>query len=135
MVSLKETFGKTERLCSKKAIAGLFEKGDSFFSFPFQVIWSSGPPDLPSPAQVGFSVSKRSFRKAVHRNLIKRRIREAYRKKKHFLYENLTGNGRTVIFFIIYKDNKVPDYNFIDKAVGEMIRKFITTLKEHHDKC
>ena len=48
---------------------------------------------LPSPAQVAFSVSKRGFRLAVTRNLIKRRMREAYRKNKYILYEYLASEN------------------------------------------
>ena len=47
------------------------------------------PLNIPYPAQVAFSVSKRGFRLAVTRNLIKRRMREAYRKNKYLLYEYL----------------------------------------------
>lgn len=135
MVSHKETFGKSEKLCSKKAIAELFEHGNSFFCFPFQIIWTFGPGIPDSPAQIGLSVSKRNFRKAVTRNLIKRRIREAYRKKKHRLYDFLIERNIKVLFFVIYKDNIAGEYRLIEKAMDIMIEKFITILKEQDIKC
>lgn len=74
-------FGKEERLCSKKHIQELFKSGSSFYSFPYKVFF------LPQEEanrlhQVLISVPTRNFKKAVQRNLLKRRIREAYRLNK-----------------------------------------------------
>ncbi len=79
------SFPKSERLYKKKDIQELFDKGSSFYLYPFKVIVQK-PADL-HINQVLFSVSKRNFKKAVDRNLIKRRMREAYRLNKAVLPE------------------------------------------------
>ena len=86
---IRETFEKSERLCSRKAIEALFETGYIFHNSLFKVVWKKDEGSLPEPAQVAFSVSKRGFKLAVTRNLIKRRLREAYRKNKSPFYEHL----------------------------------------------
>ncbi len=130
MVSNSETFAKAERLCSKKTITELFEKGRSFFCHSLQVIWITGPDSIPFPAQVAFSVSKKSFRNAVIRNFIKRRLREAYRKNKYLLYQHLQEKEKRISLFIIYKDKPVPDYKSLEKAIKEAISKLIQILNE-----
>jgi len=90
-----QTFPKSERLCSKKIIGQLFEKGSAavgtYYLFPLRVLYLRHPQQnlpnevLPPPA-VLITVSKRNFRHAVDRNLVRRRIREAYRKNKVALY-------------------------------------------------
>lgn len=74
------SFPKSERLYKKKDIQELFDKGSSFYLYPFRVIVQKAPET--NTNQVLFSVSKRNFKKAVDRNLIKRRMREAYRLTK-----------------------------------------------------
>ena len=74
---------KHEILRSKKRIKELFENGSSFFLYPFKVFVV--PDSSIENSQVVFSVSKRYFKKAVDRNLIRRRIREAYRLNKLIL--------------------------------------------------
>src|SRR5665647_3341697 len=120
MNTISETFDKSERLCSTKIIAGLFENGNIFYSSLFKVVWGRSPIPLPSPAQVAFSVSKKGFRLAVTRNLIKRRMREAYRKNKKSLYDILTSENIQLAFVVILKGNTVPDYLTIEKSIKEM---------------
>lgn len=74
---------KHEILRSKKNIKELFDNGSSFFLYPFKVYYQSN--NTEENNKVLFSVSKKSFAKAVDRNLIRRRMREAYRLNKTLL--------------------------------------------------
>ncbi len=81
------TFKKDEKLSSEKWIKELFAKGSSFYLHPFKVI-TLPHPNPTCPNQVLISVPARTFKRAVDRNIIKRRIREAYRLHKHELISN-----------------------------------------------
>jgi ribonuclease P protein component len=125
MNTIRETFDKSERLCSRKTIETLFESGNIFYSPLFKVVWTNCPNSIPGPAQVAFSVSKRGFRLAVTRNLIKRRLREAYRKNKRILYDHLISQNIQIVFIVIMRGNSVPDYSTIEKSIREMVNKLI----------
>ena len=73
-------FRKEERLKKENDIQELFSKGSSFYLFPFKVLLLATPHQ--TNHQVLISVSKKNFPRAVDRNLLKRRIREAYRIEK-----------------------------------------------------
>ena len=81
----KFTFQKQERLHKEKLIQELFEEGSSFYLYPFKVLVKRNPDDSFPVHQVMISVSRRNFRKAVDRNLLKRRIRESFRLNKNLL--------------------------------------------------
>jgi ribonuclease P protein component len=130
MNTRRETFEKSERLCSTKIISGLFENGNIFHTSLFKVVWSISPVIIPYPAQIAISVSKRGFRLAVTRNLIKRRMREAYRKHKYVLYEYLTTENRQIVFIVIVRGNRVPDFQAIEKSTHEMLNRLIDRMRE-----
>ena len=82
---MEYTLPKSERLHAEKSIKELFEKGSSFFLYPFKVMFWVGEGVEESPNQVLFSVSKKKIKKATGRNYIKRRLKEAYRLNKSLL--------------------------------------------------
>ena len=128
MKTRRETFDKSERLCSTKIISGLFENGTIFHTSLFKVVWCKSPVALPYPAQIALSVSKRGFRLAVTRNLVKRRMREAYRKNKYLLYEFLTAENKQIVLIVIIRGNKVPDFLTIEKSIIEILNRLIDQI-------
>ena len=130
MNATRETFDKSERLCSRKIIETLFENGNIFYNSLFKVVWIAGQENLPGPAQVAFSVSKRGFRLAVIRNLIKRRMRETYRKNKNPLYVHLLARNIKVAFIVIQRGNTVQEYETIEKSMKDVIGKLIALTSQ-----
>jgi ribonuclease P protein component len=130
MNTIRETFDKSERLCSRKSIDSLFETGSIFHNSLFKVVWEKVQIPSQSPAQVAFSVSKRGFRLAVTRNLIKRRMREAYRKNKSSLYNHLSSQNIQIVFIVIIKGKEVPGYPAVEKGITDVIKNLITLTKD-----
>jgi ribonuclease P protein component len=113
---------KKERLCSTKLIEKLFGQGASFYIFPLKVVYLKTLLHSRHPAGVSFSVSKRNFKLAVTRNLLKRRMREAYRLNKPAFYESIP-EGQQVAIMFIYSCKEVKDYQSIEKGMQKALKK------------
>ncbi len=126
-MNTKNKFGKKERLSSHSLIQKLVEKGKSFKVFPFYVKWTYVDINV-APVQVTFSVSKKKYKRAVDRNLIKRKCKEAYRLQKNPLIEKINGQNKNIIIIISYINKEIVEYEKIEKA----IEKIISTLIENN---
>ena len=122
---MKNNFPKSERLHGKKLIQELFEKGFSFNLYPFKVIYLQT--DQAKHTQMMVSVSKRKFKSATTRNLLKRRVKEAYRLNKPILFgqNQLTGN---LLIAYIYTGKEISDYHLIEKKLKKSIDRLIKEL-------
>jgi len=117
--SLTYNFPKEERLYKKKLIQELFENGSSFYLYPFKVIWLSS--EESENNQVLFSVSKRNFKRAVDRNAIKRKLREAYRLNKH--QNQLSSHQPSLLIGYIYTGKEILDFRVIESKLKKSIAR------------
>lgn len=111
---------KHEILRSKKNIEELFKNGSSFFLYPYKVFF------IPNPTaennRVLFSVSKKNFKRAVDRNLIRRRMREAYRLNKSTLLDKQKETLSLSIGLIYISKFKLPYIDIENKLKQVFIR-------------
>lgn len=105
---------KTERLSGATAVAALLEHGKHFQAGCLRCKYM--PRADEGPSRIVVSVPKRSFKRAVKRNLLKRRIRESYRRQKSLL----TG---TWDLLIVYTSREVLPYETIFADMTEMLCK------------
>jgi ribonuclease P protein component len=128
---IRYTFSKEERLCSKKVIQELFQKGSSFTLYPFRIIYTTSASEQAAWPQVLFSVPKRNFKRATDRNLIKRRCREAYRLHKYLLANQAEPVHLHKVreLAIIYTAKEIISYNIIEKKLSLALQRLANTCR------
>ena len=105
---VSHTLGKEERLCGERVISNLFENGRTFFLSPYKAVWIKITDSCSFPSRFAISVSKRRFKRAVKRNLIKRRTREIFRTNKQILNTAVTDGGQVHLMVIYTSDKLLP---------------------------
>jgi ribonuclease P protein component len=121
------TFRKTERLSSKKDIQELFKNGSSFYLYPFKVICLQN--STSKAHQLLFSVPKRNFKRAVDRNLLKRRMREAYRLHKHLLHTE----SQVLSIAYIYTSREIVSYEVVASALEQSLIRINKYVEKNRD--
>lgn len=119
------TLSKEERICSKKLINELFTgNGRSMTAFPLRVVFMKRTiiDDQPRAAML-VSVPKRYFKHAVDRNRVKRQVREAFRRNKSIITQNLTDDHEAVAMaFVWLTDEKFPSSEVENRMVRLLTR-------------
>jgi ribonuclease P protein component len=118
------TFSKNEKLCKRDHIQQLFSAPDSHTIYPLKLLYTPIH-TLQAPYQLLISVPKRTFKKAVHRNRLKRLIREAYRLQKHHLPHPTTPYALA----IIYIGKELTTYQHIYHTLTQLIEKLNPNIK------
>lgn len=128
---MKRTYGKKEKLKSRKAIEQLFVEGDTVAAFPLRLVYLKKAHDASTTLKVGVSVSKRKIKKAVHRNRIKRLLREAYRLNKE-VFQHIDGDQYIGMF--LYLDGKEWSQQELNHKMKKLADKFIQQTKTAPDE-
>lgn len=128
---MRFTLGKQERLKSKKLIETLYKEGHSVKAFPFRMVYLQTEHTSKFPVQVGVSVPKRNFKKAVDRNRIKRLMREVYRKEKHTVYDNVEA---PYVFMISFIAKEPWTYEDMERKMKKLLTSFISEIQHKKDE-
>ncbi len=131
MSTKRFSFGKSEKLCSTKFIDQLFNEGKSFVKYPFRISILEVDDDRLKTSQVLISVSKRKFKRAYKRNLLKRRVREAYRLNKHPLLETLAENKTKLAIAFVYLPKEILDFTDIEKGLKKGLNQIIQKYRNN----
>lgn len=121
------TFAKTERLCGKMRIQNLYAAGKRFVVWPLRVTFLAEQDSTSSEKdymtnnlavpEVLIWAPKALFKHAVDRNLLRRRMREAYRLNKQPLM------GKTMQVAFNYIDKSIQPYSVIEKAMRKAVKR------------
>ncbi|MBR2637762.1 MAG: ribonuclease P protein component [Bacteroidaceae bacterium] len=132
----KKTFGfpKAEHLKSKTIIDKLYSEGQSVAAFPLRAVFLPLEKyDEKQPhATILINVAKKRFRHAVDRNLIKRRIREAYRLNKQPFINELERMKTKMAVAILYIDNNHSSTAILQKRMTKLLASI---LEKRQKQC
>ena len=123
------SFGKIERLSSGKDIDKLFARGKKFSIYPLRIFWKICEKEEWGKVKIMISVPKKIFGRAVDRNLIKRRIREAYRQNKQILLNDERFlKHRSIEIAFIYNGKDIIEYNELERKVISVLQNIAGLL-------
>jgi len=123
------TLGREERLKSNLSIQELLKHGRTVSLFPLKIYWNfSSDPHQKYPARASMSVPKRKYRRAVDRNLMKRRLKEAYRLNKYMLYDKLDQHQQKIQLIILLLSDEFIPYKQLEQGMREIFRKLVNKL-------
>ena len=107
----------------------MFETGQAVYSHPLRIIFQEEKGGSYTPL-MAVSVPKRLFKKAVDRNLLKRRIREAYRLNKSLLGAILRENDMDLRLVIQYQHKEIENFQVIEEGLIKGMSKLAALLKQ-----
>ena len=125
----RNTFKKSERLCSRILMDRLFQ-GDShsISAYPLRAVFLPVGTNEQKGVSVLISVPKKRFHDAVDRNRVKRQLREAYRKHKHSLAEQMTAREQGLLIAFIYVSAQIEPTAAIEKRMVRLLEKISEAL-------
>jgi len=118
---MNDSFGlkKEERIYKRDELQILFNDAKSFSLFPFRVLhrpYSVAEEDT-IYLKVAISIPKKRFKKAVDRNKLKRKGKEAFRLNRNPLKKQLIDSEQGVLLMLIYIAEEPFDYHKIEEKI------------------
>tara|TARA_B100001250_G_scaffold85675_2_gene70770 strand:- start:1135 stop:1509 length:375 start_codon:yes stop_codon:yes gene_type:complete len=121
-------FPKKQKLCSDKSIENLFAKGIYISEQSFRLVWKFEKNNDQVAVKSLIIVPKKNIKLAKDRNIIKRRIKEAYRLQKNDLEEALDNTNKQLNLAIIYQYDKLLNYNALEQKIILLLKRLINEI-------
>ena len=121
-------FPKKQKLCGEKVIERLFANGKSISEKSFRAIWNFEKNNDQVCVKSLIVVSKKRLKLAVERNVVKRRIKEAYRLQKKQLECFLESTNQQLNLAIIYQEEEILDYKTLEEKINLLLSRLIKEL-------
>ena len=110
-------FPKKQKLCSETVIKEMFSNGKSFTTSAVRLVWKEDNNEDEVTVKSIIVVPKKKIRLAVKRNIIRRRMKEAYRLNKVELETILKSKNLQLSIALIYQNGKILPYNSIVEEI------------------
>lgn len=127
-MAVQFSYNRKEKLKSRKQLESLFAGGKSFLVFPVKVFYMQQEHKGESRINAGVGVSARNFKKAVHRNRIKRLLREHYRLNKQDLHTFMETQAYGVAVFFLYIGRELPEKDLLGQKMPQVLNRLIKEL-------
>jgi ribonuclease P protein component len=125
VMEINNNFSKYEKLKSNKDIELLFSKGKSINASPIKAVYYKKETVSGTLINAGVSVPKKYIKLAVKRNLIKRRIKEAYRLNNKKLKSILNITDSEINLMFIYTSKQILPYKEIEDKIKVILKRLI----------
>ena len=119
-------FPKKQKLCNETAIKEMFSNGNSFVIHTIRLVWKEEVNSDNVAIKSIIVVPKKQLKLAADRNIVRRRMKEAYRLNKSAIESFLVDKNKQLNIAIIYQNEKIFSY----KVIEEKIKLILGRLRE-----
>ena len=116
-------FPKKQKLCSETVIKEMFSSGKSFTTSGLRLVWKVDNNKDGVAVKSIIVVPKKKIRLAVKRNIIRRRLKEAYRLNKIELENMLKNKQLQLSIAVIYQKGKILPYKTVEEEIKLILER------------